>query len=58
MEDKKKESRAVWVVGQVPVSVEHVIVHRESGSQLSVVEALALILNKLDKLDRKGGGAA
>ena len=51
MVDKKESS--VWVVGQIATAVEPAIVHRESNTQLSIVDALALILNKLERIEKK-----
>lgn len=49
----KKESKSVWFVGQVAREFDPVIVHRESGTQLNLFEAVVLILNKLEKIDKK-----
>jgi hypothetical protein len=44
-----KDEKGSYYVGQVAREVEPVIIHRESGTQLSLFEAVVLILNKLDK---------
>ena len=53
LEKKNKESKSIWFVGQVAREFDPVIVHRESGTQLNLFEAVVLILNKLEKMQKE-----
>ena len=47
--EKEKDKKSVWYVGQIVRESDPVIVHRESGTQLNLFEAIVLILNKLEE---------
>jgi len=50
-EIKPKERKEIWKVGAVATATEPVIVNTKTDEQLSVVQALAKIMNKLEKLE-------
>jgi len=51
----KPEVKEAWSVGQVATQTQAVLVNTETNQQFEVVDALALILNKLDELKRTFG---
>ena len=49
--EEKKEKKEIWSIGSIATATEPVIINRKTDEQLSVVDALAKILNKLEKLE-------
>ena len=49
--EEKKEKKEIWSITSIATATEPIIVNRKTDEQLSVVDALAKILNKLEKLE-------
>ena len=50
---KKEEKESKWSAGQIAREVDYVIVNSETEDQLNIYTALAVILNKLERLEQE-----
>lgn len=52
VETKEKESKAIWELAEIPTQTAIVIKNNSTGDIMNEIQALLMILNKLEKLEK------